>query len=682
MAAVAPRAVLLVARLAPLIVLAGCTTSLFGEREASPEERTAYEQAVNQAEADPDLARLALERFLLQWPKGPLSDDAEFMLGEIAQRADDPAAALIHYRKVLTAYRFGDAVDHARLRIARIEFQRGDAARARAMLDDLRVSRLPEEAQPGAYRLLADTARDPVERLVELSALRGLVSPSQIPGVDVEIDDLLAELDDAALTALAGRLASRPLAARVQLWVAHRALQHGDPEAAAAALARAERMPLSPKDRPLLISLRQRLRVGEQGFGEIPSLPSFAELAERPPPSVAVEHGTIGVVLPLSGPFARFGEASLHGALLAAGVFGEEPGAPRLRVRVRDSAGDPEQAAQALRELAADDEVVAVVGPMRSAACEAAAEVAEELGLPLLALTASEAVARERSYTFRLRTRPEEDIQALVDRARATGAERFAILYRNDAYGLAMRALFWDAVERASGQIVGVAAYDPAATDFADPIRSLVGYALLERRERGLLSERRELMRRARRVPAEEALVLEDQAAQLVRADGWPLPPLVDFDALFIPDGHENLVLIAPQLAFHEVGAARILAPDGAYHEELMRLAREHLRGALFSAHFFPGSPAAWVRGFLNSYESSFGNPPDAFAAEAYDAVRLVALQLAEGRTGRTSLRDGLAALAPYPGVSGVIGVDEHGQVRKRPFLLGVQRRRVVQLTD
>ena len=88
-----------------------------------------------------------------------------------------------------------------------------------------------------------------------------------------------------------------------------------------------------------------------------------------------------------------------------------------------------------------------------------------------------------------------------------------------------------------------------------------------------------------------------DQAAQLVRADGWPLPPLVDFDALFIPDGHENLVLIAPQLAFHEVGATRILAPDGAYHEELMRLAREHLRGALFSAHFFPGSPAAWVRG-------------------------------------------------------------------------------------
>ncbi|MFP8876593.1 MAG: penicillin-binding protein activator, partial [Myxococcota bacterium] len=668
--------------LAPWVVLTGCANSLFGEREASPEERAAYDQAANQVESDPAFARLGLERFLLQWPKGPLSDDAEFMLGEIAQHADDPDAALSHYHEVLSTYRFRDVADRARLRIAQIEYQRGDAVQTRAMLDDLRVSRLPREDQASAYRLLADTVWDPVERLVALSALRGVATPSQIPGVDVAINDLLAELDDADLAALASRLASRPLAARVQLWVADRALQRGDPEAAATALARAERMPLSPRDRPLLISVRGRLGGPEPAFGETPSLPSFEELAAQPAPSVAAEQGTVGVVLPLTGPFARFGEASLHGALLAAGVFGDEPGAPRLRVRVRDSAGDPERAAQALRELAVDEELVAVVGPMRSAACEAAAQVAEELGVPLLALTASEAVARERTYAFRLRTRPEEDIQALVDRARATGAERFAILYRNDAYGLAMRALFWDAVERASGQIVGVAAYDPVATDFADPIRSLVGYALLERRERALLAERSELTRRARRVPAEEALLLEYQAAQLVRADGWPLPPLVDFDALFIPDGHQNLVLIAPQLAFHEVGGARILAPEGGYDEELLRLAREHLRGALFSAHFFPGSPAAWVRVFSNSYEASFGTPPDAFAAEAYDAVRLVALQLAQGRTSRRSLRDGMAALAPYPGVSGVIGVDGQGQVRKRPFLLGVEGRRAVQLTD
>ena len=144
----------------------------------------------------------------------------------------------------------------------------------------------------------------------------------------------------------------------------------------------------------------------------------------------------------------------------------------------------------------------------------------------------------------------------------------------------------------------------------------------------------------------------------------------------------QNLLLIAPQLAFHEAAGARILAPDGAYDEELLRLAHEHLRGALFSVHFFADSSVPWVKDFASGYEATFGDPPDAFAAETYDAVRLVALQLAEGQTQRASLREGLASLAPYPGVSGVIGMDDWGHVRKRPFLLGVQRRRAVQLTD
>jgi len=676
------RAVWRVARLAPLVGLASCAGGLLGEREASFEERSAYSQAANQAESTPALSRMALRKFLAQWPDGSLSDNAVFMLGEIARREGDLDGALLLYQRVIDDYRFGDAADMSRFRIAQIDFERGNEAAARSMMDTVRFRKLPEGALAGAYRLLVDLATDPSERLLALSSLRGVVPPSQIPGVDFAIDEALVEVDAEGLADIVARRDSRPPTARILLVMADRALQAGDPEAAAHALERAEQLPLSPAYRTLLISVQGRLRARDDDFQDAPRLPSFADFASIGPPPVDAAEGTIGVVLPLTGPFARFGEASLRGALLAAGVFGEPSGAPRLRVRVRDSGGDPERAAQAVRELAAEEELVAVVGPMRSVACEAAAAVAEELGLPLLALTAREEVGRERRFVFRLRTKPEEDVQLLVDRARATGAERFAILYRDDSYGLAMRALFWDAVERASGQVVGVAPYDPEATDFADPIRNLVGYELLERSERKLIEQRRELRRRARRLPAEEALAAEEQAARLARADGWPLPPLVDFDALFIPDNYQNLVLIAPQLAFHEAGGARILAPDGAYDRELLRLAHEHLRGALFAAHFFPESSVPWVRGFASGYEEVYGDVPDAFAAASYDAVRLLALQLAEGKGERESLRDGMLSLVPYPGVSGVIGVDELGEMRKRPFLLGVQRRRARQLTD
>ena len=53
------------------------------------------------------------------------------------------------------------------------------------------------------------------------------------------------------------------------------------------------------------------------------------------------------------------------------------------------------------------------------------------------------------------------------------------------------------------------------------------------------------------------------------------MPPIVDFDALFIAESYENVVLIAPQLAFHEVFGPRLLGPDGWYHEDLVRVVRQ-----------------------------------------------------------------------------------------------------------
>jgi ABC-type branched-subunit amino acid transport system substrate-binding protein len=389
------------------------------------------------------------------------------------------------------------------------------------------------------------------------------------------------------------------------------------------------------------------------------------------------------VVLPLSGPFARIGEQSLLGVLLAAGVFAP-PGdfGANVRVVVRDSAGSPARAQAAVRELAELDYVSAIVGPLLSSECEAAAEAAESAGIPLLTLTAREEIARDRPHVFRLRTRPVEETQLLVDRARAAGASRFAILYRDDAYGRGLRGLFWDAVEERGGRVVGVASYDPQATDFAEPIRRLAGYTLLDHEEKKLIAEREEMMQRARRVSAEEALELRQRAEEMVTQDGSPLPPIVDFDVLFIPESYENVVLIAPQLAFHEVTGARLLGSDGWYHEELVRLGREHVNGALFTAHFYPRSHIPYVQRFAARFEEAFGRQPGAFEALAYDATNLILAQMARGRHRRESLRKGVLATDAYPGVSGVISVGPDGNAQKRPYLLGVERGRVVHYDD
>jgi hypothetical protein len=55
-------------------------------------------------------------------------------------------------------------------------------------------------------------------------------------------------------------------------------------------------------------------------------------------------------------------------------------------------------------------------------------------------------------------------------------------------------------------------------------------------------------------------------------------------------------------------------------------------------------------------------------------------MQLARGKQARGALRDGVLAVRGFPGVSGVLSMQEDGNARKRPFLLGVENGRLVQV--
>ena len=149
---------------------------------------------------------------------------------------------------------------------------------------------------------------------------------------------------------------------------------------------------------------------------------------------------------------------------------------------------------------------------------------------------------------------------------------------------------------------------------------------------------------------------------------------------LFIADSYQNVVLIAPQLAFHEVFGPKLLGPDGWYHEDLVRVGREHVEGAVFVAHYFPESPTPYVRAFADHYADTFAHESNVFAAQAYDAANLALVQLARGHRSRAAVRDGVLATEAYPGVSGVLTMRSDGNANKRPFLLGVEKGRVLQL--
>ena len=139
-------------------------------------------------------------------------------------------------------------------------------------------------------------------------------------------------------------------------------------------------------------------------------------------------------------------------------------------------------------------------------------------------------------------------------------------------------------------------------------------------------------------------------------------------------------MLIAPQLSFHDIRGIQLLGSDGWNHPDLVAIGRNHVRGAVISSLFHEESRFTFVADFVESYSETFDERPDVFAAGAYDATNLVMVQLVAGRQSRPAMRDGLQRTYGYPGASGITTILPDGNARKRPFLLGVRRGRIVSL--
>jgi ABC-type branched-subunit amino acid transport system substrate-binding protein len=729
-----------------LVLQFGCAFPGFGPPTISPEERAAYDSAMGHLPANPRATEAALRDFVAAYPKSPLADDAAEQLSELAFAAGREEDGLRWLGWILSETPDGDRAAAARLRLATYEYARNKLSTARRLLAPLELEDLSLSDQRSALRLREKLAQTPVERLTHLGALRSTIEAEirersdepetrrRLAGslvvVDQEIRELLRRAAPAELEAMLRDQRGKPTVTLVLFELTRRALASGELEDAADHLDRAESRVRSELEMSEFRSLQERLVMLEASADINADLPPLRSLVERPRPRTGGARGKIGVVLPLTGEFASFGEQSLRGLLLAADSFEADPEASpdaasragpaaqrevppvaappaargamparepdwtggsvdfdgvvepkEIRLIVRDTGGDAVRAAAMVRELAEDPEIVAIVGPIFTAESLAAAEAAEVSGIPLIALSHREEVPVGRDLVFRTRTTPGDEVGVLVNHAFETlGAKRFAVLYPQNRYGRGMRKLYWDAVTERGGKMVAASSYDPSATDFSKVIRDMIGYRFLSDLERKALAEREEILRAARLLEPLDAALLRDAAYGILGPDLQPLPPIVDFDVLFIPDAANKVSLIAPGLAFHEIRGVGLLGSSEWLDDELLRVARQHVAGSVISTPFYPQSDLPFVEEFVSAFRATFGDEPDSYAAQAFDAGNLVLVQLAAGRVDREDVRDGLLKVRAYPGATGVLTMRPDGNARRRPFLLGVKGRRFMPL--
>jgi branched-chain amino acid transport system substrate-binding protein len=397
------------------------------------------------------------------------------------------------------------------------------------------------------------------------------------------------------------------------------------------------------------------------------------------------QQNTIGVLLPLSGPYEKFGYRALKGIELAMDQFSSQGDNPPINISVKDTGADPDKTVTALEELY-QEQVAAILGPIVTSGI--AAREAQRMGIPIMTLTQKEDIPEIGDKVFRNFITPKMQVQALTSfMIESLGLYRFAILYPEENYGLTFMNLFWDKLIELGGQVVGVEAYKPKQTDFSDPIKKLVG----------LYYE----------IPEDlkiEDHIAEDWEQQIIDADTDEQPPeerddsnsedaeaaeeeepepeaIVDFDAIFIPDSAGLAGLIVPQLAYFDIKDVYLLGTNLWHSDTLIRIAHQYVQGAVMPDGFFAESTSPAVQNFVTKFEETYTEKPDFIEAVVFDSAMILFHAVSRPYVRyRNEIRDELLNLDNFPGITGITRFDENGEVQKRLHLLRIKGRRFVEL--
>lgn len=391
----------------------------------------------------------------------------------------------------------------------------------------------------------------------------------------------------------------------------------------------------------------------EQLFASSVRFPYWQEaelLLQRTTVDSWISRDSIGILLPLSGPYASYGELVRKGLELAL----QEHNKTRLPIRFiyRDTAVEGVSPAQLVSGLSDDDKVMAIIGPLLGSSTADAAHRAQREMVPMIALSQTSVLPEIGNFIFRDTLTAEQQVETLVDYAIKTNHISFSILYPDNRLGQQMSELFAAALQKQGGEIVDIISYPEDSTDFRKQIQELMW-------------------------ETDETSSTLDNPEDVPELE-YPLPP---FHALFIPDYADRISQIVPQLVFYGIKDVTLLGINGWNSAELVDRAGRFLKDAVFVDAFFADSQKPEVLRFVELYRQVYREEPSILEAQAFDVASMI-LQIMDDPTvaNRDDLRRRLVELQGFRGVTGTAGFDAFGEAIKHLSLLTVKRGRIVEI--
>ncbi len=346
----------------------------------------------------------------------------------------------------------------------------------------------------------------------------------------------------------------------------------------------------------------------------------------------------LGFIGPMTGDYANYGNLQSQAVQLAVDERNEAGGIGGYEVVLisEDSEADVARGNAAIEKLASVDQIDGLVGGVFSTVSLAIAPRAQTEQIVMISGSATHPdLTANGDYIFR--TIASDALQGRVFGQyvyEELGYESVAILYTRNDYSQGLTEVFTDTFEAAGGEIVAT--------------------------ESGIQGDR-------------------DFRTQLttIRAENP--------DAIFLPNYVAEIAQVLEQAEQLGIEAA-MLSADGFSNPEIFDLAGPLANGVVFSGPpADEGGTGGMAAAFEEKYTETYGVGPDSFSYNAYDAANIImdALQYAFDQANEaqqadleldpTVVRDYVANVEGYSGVSGTITFGESGDVVKNIGILTVE---------
>jgi branched-chain amino acid transport system substrate-binding protein len=341
-----------------------------------------------------------------------------------------------------------------------------------------------------------------------------------------------------------------------------------------------------------------------------------------PGPAVTGSAGTVKVALLLpitaSGSTPGVAKALKQAAELALFDFDN----PNVSLIPKDTKGTADGARLAA-ESALQDGAELIIGPLFAQEVTAAAPVARQRGVSMIAFSSDEKVAGNGVYLLSFLAG--RDVPRIVSFAMAQGKRNFAELIPQSAYARIAETAFARQVASAGGQASVRATFPPDdSSAMLGPVR---------------------------------------QVSNAVKL-GQPI------DALFLPAGRDELPVLAPLLAGEGLSSGRVqFIGTGQWDYSTVGNERA-LRGGWYPAP----DPAGWSN-FVDRYSKTYGSSPPRIASLAYDAVSL-AVSLSNNPPGQRYTYAQLTRSSGFTGVDGLFRLLSDGTSERGLAILEVREGR------